>query len=317
MGTPPSRPSGPAQLRGRSWLAALKRTGLEFLEDDLLDWAAALTYYGTLAVFPALIAVVSLLGLIGSPDGTTDVIIEIVNRVAPASVVDALRGPVTSITSNGSAAGILFFVGLGAAILSASGYVGALAKACNVVYETREGRPIWKLKPLQLLTTLVMVVTFTLVVLALVFSGPIVGAVGDTLGIGAQTQALYNYGKWPVLLVLVTAMIAGLYYVSPNVRQRGVRWVLPGSLLAVTVWIAASAGFAAYVANFGSYDKTYGTLGGIITFLVWLWISNAAVLLGAELNAELERGRELEAGVPAEREIQLAARDTPDPPRTA
>ena len=208
-------------------------------------------------------------------------------------------------------------IGLGAAILSASGYVGALTKACNVVYETREGRPFWRLKPLQLLITLLMVVLFTIVVLALVLSGPIVEAIGDTLGIDEAAQTVYNYGKWPVLLVIVTGMIAGLYYASPNVRQRGFRWVLPGSLLAVTVWVAASAGFAVYVSNFGSYDKTYGTLGGIITFLVWLWLTNAAILLGAELNAELERGRELEVGVAAEHEIQLAPREVPDPPRSA
>ena len=316
MSSPTSGAAGPTHLRGRSWLAALKRTGLEFLEDSLLDWAAALTYYGTLAIFPALIAVVSLLGLLGNPDGTTDVITEIIDKVAPTSVVDALRGPIVSITSN-SSAGILLIIGLGAAILSASGYVGALTKACNVIYETREGRSFWRLKPLQLLITLLMVVLFTIVVLALVVSGPIVGAIGDTLGIDEAAQTVYNYGKWPVLLVIVTGMIAGLYYASPNVRQRGFRWVLPGSLLAVTVWVAASAGFAVYVSNFGSYDKTYGTLGGIITFLVWLWLTNAAILLGAELNAELERGRELEVGVAAEREIQLAPREVPDPPRSA
>ncbi len=260
---------------------------------------------------------VSLVGLLGNPEGTTEAITEIIGKVAPASVVDALGGPVTSITSNQGTAGILLIVGIGAALLSASGYVSALTKTLNVVYETREGRPFWKLKPLQILVTLVMVLMFTVVVIALVVSGPVVGAIGSTLGIDSAAQKLYSYGKWPVLFVIVTGMVAGLYYVSPNVRQRGLRWVLPGSLLAVTVWIAASAGFAVYVSNFGSYDKTYGTLGGIITFLVWLWLSNAAVLLGAELNAELERGRELEVGVAAEHEIQLPARDAPDPPRSA
>jgi membrane protein len=154
-------------------------------------------------------------------------------------------------------------------------------------------------------------VLFTLVVIALVITGPLVAAIGDVLGVGPTGQLLFSHVKWPVLLLVVIGMIAGLYYVSPNVRQRGFRWVLPGSLLAVIVWLAASAGFTVYVANFGSYDKTYGTLGGVITFLVWLWISNIALLLGAELNSELERGRELAAGVPAEGEIRLPAREEP------
>jgi membrane protein len=304
-------PRGPLHLQPRSWLGALKRTVREFLDDQLLDWAAALTYYGTLALFPGLIAAVSLIGLLGDPAGTEQVITDILGRVAPDSAVSAVKEPVESIVSQEGTAGVLLIVGIGAAILSASGYVSALGKACNVIYETREGRPFWKLKPLELLTTLAMVTLFTLVVITLVLTGPVVQAVGEAIGVGPAGQVIFSHVKWPILLLVVTGMIAGLYYVSPNVRQRGFRWVLPGSLLAVTLWLAASAGFALYVANFGSYDKTYGTLGGVITFLVWMWISNAAILLGAELNAELERGRELERGVQAEHELQLPPREAP------
>ena len=304
-------PAGPIQLRPASWRAALRRTVDEFLEDQLLDRAAALTYYGTLALFPGLIAMVSLLALLGDPAGTEEAITSILGKVAPQSAVAAIQEPVESIVSNQGTAGVLLVVGIAAAILSASGYVSALTKACNLVYETREGRPFWKLKPLELLITLTMVTLFAVVVIALVITGPLVAAIGDAIGVGQTGQAIFEYAKWPVLLVVVMGMIAGLYYVSPNVRQRGIRWVLPGSVLAVVVWLLASAGFATYVAHFGSYDKTYGTLGGIITFLVWLWISNAAVLLGAELNAELERGRELERGIPAEKAIQLPPREPP------
>jgi membrane protein len=287
------------------------------MDDQLLTWAAALTYYAMLAFFPAMIAVVSLIAVLGNPAGTNETITEILSKVVPDSAVQALQDPIASILANQGAAGVLLVVGIAASILSASGYVSALATACNVIYETREGRPFWKLKPAQLLTTLVMVLLFTLVVVALVITGPLVVAIGDAIGVGPAGQMVFTAAKWPLLLVVVTGMVAGLYYVSPNVRQRGFRWVLPGSLLAVVVWLAASAGFATYVANFGSYDRTYGALGGVITFLVWLWISNSAVLLGAELNAELERSRELERGVAAERELRLPPRDEPSPSDTA
>ena len=311
-------PDKPTELRGKSKFATLKRTVSEFQEDNLTDWAAALTYYGVLSIFPMLIALVSLVGLFGDPASTTMTLTDIVTQISPGAATEAFTGPIESITANRGAAGILFFVGLALALSSASAYVGAFIRASNAMYETREGRPFWKLRPLQMLITLTVVILLVIVSLALVLTGPIVEAVATPLGIGSTAVTIWSYAKWPVLLLIVITMFAVLYYAAPNVRHAGFRWVTPGSVLALVVWIVASAAFAFYVANFGSYDKTYGTLGGVVTFLVWLWITNIAVLLGAEFNAELERSRELEAGVPgAEREIQLTPRDEPNQPKTA
>jgi membrane protein len=309
------RPGGTDQ--GTSLFATLKRTVTEFSEDNLSDWAAALTYYGLLALFPALIALVGLIGLVGDPQSTTKSITQIVTKIGPSSAAQTFAGPIKSITSHKSTAGIMGIVGIVVALWSASSYVGAFIRASNVIYETPEGRPIWKLRPLQMLVTLVMLVLLVLVALALVLTGPIVTAVAGPLGVGGTAVTVWNIAKWPVLLVVVIVMFAVLFYAAPNVKLAGFRWVTPGALFALALWIVASAGFAFYVANFGSYDKTYGTLGGLVVFLVWMWITNSALLLGMELNAERERNRELKGGTPgAERELQLDARSAPKKQKT-
>jgi membrane protein len=295
----------------------LRRTATEFSEDNLSDWAAALTYYGLLALFPALIALVSIVGLVADPQTTSQKLTEIVTAIGPSSGAQTFSGPINSITSNQSAAGVLFVAGLVAALWSASGYVGAFMRASNVIYETPEGRPIWKLRPLQMLITLVVVLLVALLALALVLTGPIVDAVAGPLGISSTATTIWDIAKWPVMLAIVLTIIAVLYYSTPNVKLRGFKWVTPGSIFAVVVWLLASAAFAFYVANFGSYDKTYGTLGGVVVMLMWLWITNLALLFGHELNAERERGHELAEGVPrAEREIQLEPRSAPKSQRT-
>ncbi len=302
---------------GTGAFATLKRTLTEFSEDNMTDWAAALTYYGLLSLFPALIALVSILGIFGDPATTTKAITDIVTRLGPGSAAQTFAGPIKQITESKSAAGILFFVGLGTALWSASGYVGAFMRAANIIYETPEGRPFWKLRPLQILVTLVMIVLLALVALALVLTGPVVDAVAGPIGLGSTAVTVWNVAKWPVLLGVVIVMFAVLFYAAPNVRLPRFQWVSPGAIVALVVWIVASVLFAFYVANFGSYNKTYGTLGGFVVLLVWLWITNIALLLGMELNAERERSRELAAGVPrAEREIQLAPRAEPKDQRT-
>ena len=288
----------------------LKRTISEFREDNLTDWAAALTYYGVLALFPAIIALVSIVGLFGDPDGTTDALSEIVSDLGPSSAADTFRGPIEDITANRGTAGVLFFAGLAGALWGASGFVGAFTRASNVIYEVEEGRPFWKLRPLQIAVTLAMVLLAALASVALVLSGPLATSVGDAVGLSAAAVDIYQVAKWPVLALVLLTMTSLLYYAAPNVRVRGIRWVTPGSVLALAVWVVASALFAFYVGNFGSYDKTYGTLGGVVSFLVWLWITNIALLLGAQLNSELERSREIDAGIPGAAEsIQLAPRE--------
>jgi membrane protein len=308
----------PAGAYGKAGLfGVLRRTASEFSEDNLTDWAAALTYYGLLSMFPALIALVAIVGLFADPQTTAQKITEIVTAIGPSSGAQTFEGPIKSITSNQSAAGILFVVAMAAALWSASGYVGAFMRASNVIYETPEGRPIWKLRPLQMLLTLVIVLLVAILGLALVLTGPVVDAVAGPLGISSTATTIWDIVKWPVMLAIVLTIVAVLYYATPNVKLRGFRWVTPGSIVAVVAWLIASAGFAIYVANFGSYDKTYGTLGGIVVMLVWLWITNIALLFGHELNAERERSRELAEGVPrAEREIQLEPRSQPKEQRT-
>jgi membrane protein len=299
-------------LSKRTWLGTVKRTVSEFRKDNLTDWAAALTYYAVLSLFPALIALISILGLVVDPKTITRVITDVVSQLGPSSAVDTFKGPIEDISSNRSSALLGLIVGVAVALWTASGYVGAFMRASNAIYEREEGRPFYILRPLQILVTLVLVLMAALVVLALIATGPVAKAIGDAIGLGDTAVTVWNIAKWPVLLVVVMLMLAILYWPAPNAKQAGFRWVSPGAVLAVVVWIVASAAFAFYVANFGSYNKTYGALAGVIVFLVWMWITNLAVLLGAELNAETERGRELEAGVPgAEEDIQAPYRRAP------
>jgi membrane protein len=309
-----SAPESPAQLGKRPWLKTIRNTVTEFKQDELTDSAAALTYYGVLSLFPALIALVSIAGLVFDRRTITSFLTTVIGQLGPSSAVDTFKGPITQATSSQGAAGVLLVVGIAAALWSASGYVGAFMRASNHIYEVREGRPFYKARPLQILVTLIELVLLAMVVIALVLTGPLADAVGKGLGIGSAAVTIWQIAKWPVLLVAVMAMLAILYYSSPNARVRGFKWVSAGSVLAVVVWVIASAGFAFYVGNFGSYNKTYGSLGGVIVFLVWMWISNVAILLGAELNAETERTREMIEGTPgADEELKLDERDEPKP----
>lgn len=308
-------PQGVAPESG--WWATIKRTATEFQEDNLTDWAAALTYYALLSLFPALIAMVSLIGIFGDPRATTQSLTEIITEIGPESAAETFKGPIESITESSGTAGVAFVLGIAAALWSASGYTGAFMRASNVIYETPEGRPFWKLRPLQIAVTFAMIVMMALLAVSLVLTGPVVSAVAEPLGIGSTAVDVWNVAKWPVMALVFLLMLAILYYASPNVKLRGFKWVTPGSLVAIVVWILASALFGFYVSNFGSYDKTYGTLGGLIALLVWFWISNLAILFGHQLNAERERSLEIEEGRPrATEEIQLEPRAQPKQEKT-
>lgn len=295
----------------------LKRTLTEFQEDNLTDWAAALTYYGLLALFPALIAMVSLIGIFGDPQTTTAKLTEIITELGPESGAETFEGPIKSITENQSAAGFAFVFGLALALWSASGYVGAFTRASNIIYETPEGRPFWKLRPLQIAVTLAMIVMMALLAIGLVLTGPVVEAVAGPVGLSGTAVDVWNVAKWPVMAAIFILMVDVLYFTTPNVKIRGFRWVTPGALVAIVVWAIASALFAFYVSNFGSYDKTYGTLAGLVVLLLWFWITNLAILFGHQMNAERERSAEIEEGLPrAEKEIQLEPRDEPKDQKT-
>ena len=304
-----SAPSSPTDVQGRSWGAVLKRTVKEFRQDNLTDWAAALTYYGVLALFPALIALVSVVGLLGQ--STVDELVANIQAIpAAGQAKEIILDTIENLSQNKSASVIAFFTGLALALWSASGYIGAFMRASNAIYETDEGRPFYKLRPLQMGVTLLMVLLVALSAAAIVVTGPVTEKVGEAVGLGGTAQTIFDIAKWPVIVVIVSFMFSLLYFAAPNVKQPGFKWITPGGVTAVFIWLLASAAFALYVKFFPN-NKTYGSFGGVIVFLMWLWISNIAVLLGQEMNAELERQRELDAGLPAEKEIQLPPRAVP------
>jgi membrane protein len=302
-------PDGPTDLKGKSWGGVLKRTVTEFQDDNLTDWAAALTYYGVLSIFPALIVLVSALGLIGN--SATQPLIDNLGTVAPGPAKDIFTDAIENLQGSGGASGVVFVVGLVGAIWSASGYISAFMRASNAIYDIEEGRPIWKTLPVRVGLTLLLMVLTAISAVAVTLSGGLAEEVGNLVGLGDTAIQVWNIAKWPVLVLFVSFLFAVLYWAAPNVKQAGFKWISPGSLLAVLGWVVASVAFAFYVANFGSYNKTYGALASPVIFLVWLWISNIMILLGAEFNAELERGRRIEEGMrPKDKEPFAEPRDT-------
>ena len=303
------KPDDPTEVTKPSWKYIFRKTIREFSKDQCTDLAAALTYYMVLSLFPALLAMVSILGLVGQAESTTNTLLDYVRQVAPEDAVGLLEGPITQLTSS-QGAGLALFVGIAGALWSASGYVGAFGRAMNRIYEVEEGRPIWKLRPVLLLVTLVMILLAAALLLMLVVSGPIAEAVGDIIGLGSQAVMVWNIAKWPVMVIFAIVIIAILYYATPNVKQSKFRWMSMGGFIALVVLAIVTAGFGFYVANFGNYNATYGTIGGVIVLLLWLWLANLSLLFGAEFDAEVERGRELQAGIQAEESVQLPPRDT-------
>ncbi len=305
----PRKPESPPDLRRRVWKVSLKRALNEFSRDECMDIAAALTYFGVLATFPALLALVSLLGVFGQGESTVNTLLDLVRAMGQGDAADTLRGPITGMV-NSHAAGLTLLVGLVGAIWSASGYVGAFGRAMNRVYQIDEGRPFLRLRPLNLVLTIALIVMASLILLGLVVSGGVARAVGETLGLGDFSVSVWNIAKWPVMLVLLMVMVALLYWATPNVQQPRFRWLSVGAAVAIVVAVVGTIGLGIYVSGFGNYDKTYGSLAGVIVFLLWLWLINLSLLFGAEVDAELERGRQLQTGIVAEEAIQLPPRDT-------
>ncbi|WP_026549664.1 YihY/virulence factor BrkB family protein [Arthrobacter sp. Br18] len=305
----PRKPEAPKDMAKPAWGYVAKRSLGEFGKDQCTDLAAALTYYAVLSIFPGILALVSLLGLFGQAEATTSQIMGIVGQLAPGGATDTIEPIVQQLASN-QAAGLTFVIGLLGAIWSASGYVTAFSRAMNRIYEVDEGRPFFKLRPQMLLITVVVLVLIVIMALLLVLSGPVAEAVGNAIGLGPAAVTVWNIAKWPVMVAFAVAMIAVLYYGTPNVKQPKIRWMSMGALIALVVLALTTAGFSFYVARFGSYEATYGAIAGVIIFLLWLWLANLSLLFGAEFDAEMERGRQLQAGIEAEDTIQLPPRDT-------
>ncbi|MCT1723258.1 MULTISPECIES: YihY/virulence factor BrkB family protein [Kocuria] len=304
-----AKPDSPTELKGQSWGYVFKRAVSEFSKDGCTDLAATLTYFAVLSIFPALLALVSLLGVFGQGEATTNAILDFLNRYAPAALVDLLSGPISQLTTQ-SGAGFALVVGVVGALWTASGYTGAFARAMNRIYEISEGRPFWKLKPIMLLITLIIVLIVAAVMFMVLLSGDFAQTVGDLVGLGSTTVTVWNWAKLPVILFLLVLLIAILYYATPNVKQPKFKWLSPGAAIALVFMIIAGLGFAFYVANFSSYNATYGVIGSVIILLLGLWIMNNVLLFGAEVDAELERGRQLQGGIRAEHAVQLPPRDT-------
>lgn len=302
-------PSAPTEIEARSWRYIFKRTVTEFMRNQCLDGAAALTYYAVLALFPALVAIFSLLGIIGQNDRAADAIFGILSEVAPGDTANTLRGPLEQLAS-APGAGIALSAGIAVALWSASGYVGAFSRVMNRIYGVEEGRPFWKLRPMQLFVTIVVVIAVAISTLVLVLSGKMVAAVGDAINASAAVQTAWSVLKWPLLVFVVIGLVALLYYATPNARQPKFRWISLGALLAILVLALASAGFGLYITHFSNYDRTYGSLAGVVIFLLWLWIANLALLFGAQFDVELARGRQLQGGIRAEKDLRVAPRDT-------
>ena len=305
----PRKPQSPTELRKPSIRHTIKGALGEFNRDQVTDLAAALTYYAVLSIFPALLALTSLLGVLGDPEVTVKAMDELLRQAGQGDVADELAGPISSMTAS-PAAGFTLVIGVATALWAASNYVNAFGRAMNRIYQVDEGRPIWVLRPRNLLITLVLLVIAMLIILGVVLSGGVAKNIGEFVGLGEQTVQIWNIAKWPVILLLVVLAVAILYYATPNIQQPKFRWISVGAFIAIVVWLIASVGFGFYVTNFGNYERTYGSLAGVIIFLLWLWLTNTVILFGAEVDAEMERARQLQAGIEAEETLQLPPRDT-------
>jgi membrane protein len=297
-----------SDLPTRAWSQLMRRAVREFQQDDLTDSAAALTYYAALAIFPALLVLVSMIGFAG--EETTARLVDNLGDIVPGSALDILKTAIMQLQSDQNTAGVAAVLGLLGAVWSASGFVGAFMRVSNVVFDVPEGRPYWTVVPIRLGITIVLLVLMSACALIVILSGGVAQRVGDWLGIGSAALTVWSIAKWPVLVVLLMVQVAILFWAAPNVRHPGFRWATVGGVVGVLLWLVASAGFGLYVANFGSYNKTYGTLAGVIVFLVWIWVSNLAILFGAEVDAELARARAEAEGLPSGREPYLELRDT-------
>ncbi|WP_328425851.1 YihY/virulence factor BrkB family protein [Micromonospora sp. NBC_00389] len=312
QGTP--LPRRMRQLNWRTWSGVLVRSVRNFVTDNCSDWAAALTYYGVLALFPSTIMVVALVGLVSNGEQTVDTVVELATQMGAGSVVadDSMVEVIRAVVVQESSAKALLSFGLLGALWSASGFIGAFTRASNAVYGVQEGRPVWKLRPLQIGLAAVSLVLLAVVALGLIVSGPVTDAVGDLINAGGLARTVWSVAKWPVLALIMMVLLSLLFWIAPNVQQPRFRWLTPGGAVALVAWAVASFGFGLYVANFGSYDATYGSLGAIIAFLVWLYLSNSALMLGVQINAEVQRGRQLQAGDPDPEEPVLPPRQPAD-----
>lgn len=296
--TPRPLPFRLRQLRWRTWRRILWRSAAGYVTDDCTDFAAAMTYCAVTALIPSLVVVVALVNLVTDGSAAVKAILGILRDVGAGPIVgnSSLVSVLDSLLVQKDSAKVLFSLGLLVAVWSASGYVSAFTRASNRIYGVREGRTWWKLQLLEILLAAVAMVLMAVAATALVISGPLVNAVGTALHVGPTARLAYSIGRWPVLVAIGIILLSMLFWIAPNVRQPRFRWLTVGGAVALVVGTVVSFGFGLYVANFGSYSRTYGSLGAIVAFLVWLYLSNSAILLGVQVNAQVQRARLTQAG---------------------
>lgn len=283
----------------------LKRTLVAFYDDQMTHHAAALTYYALMSLLPTMLLCVSLLGLLGQYPATYDAILDYLRDLVPQSTLGAvdaaLRG---ALRSEGTAAGALA-VSVLVALYGTTGLLEAARRALNVVFDARQGRSFLRRKATDVASTVVLV-GLILVTLVFVFvGGGLARDIFDALGLGSTAVSAWRAARWPAAYLVATLVFAFLYYVTPDVKQRAFHWITPGAVVGVALWLLASIGFSLYLSHFTSFNATYGSLGAALVLVVWLWLTNVALLFGAELNAEIEREKELSEGVPASETLAL------------
>ncbi|WP_431797300.1 YihY/virulence factor BrkB family protein [Microbacterium kunmingense] len=304
-----AKPSWPTDLRPETWRYLLRRTFVEFIRDDGVDAAGSLTFFGVLAIFPAGLAIMAVIGIVGDSDDVRERLLSLLGQVAPGPVIDTADAVLANVTGS-SGADVTLILSVAVALWSSSIYVTAFGRCVNRIYGVAEGRPYWKRKLLQLGLTVVLLTAVIVMIAIVMLSGPTLRFIGDLLGIREAALDVWDIVRWPVFAVALVAVIVILFRGTGNVRPPRFRWLALGALFAMLLMGAASIGFGFYAANFARYNETFGTFAGVTVFLIWLFLVNAALLLGVELNAEVERGRELQAGIPAEGGIQVPVRDT-------
>lgn len=303
-----SKPDSPAEVEKRSWKFVVRRTLRAFGTDGCPDLAAGLTFYAILALVPAVMVSFSLISLLGRGEETARVVLDVVRALVPNAPAAPVRDVIAQI-AEARLSGVVLVFGIGLALWAVARYVAALGRGMNRIYRVEEGRPAWKLKLGQLLVALVVIVCIAAVATLITVSGDVAEALGNAFGLGDMTLLVWRIARWPLLAAVVIFVLAFLYYFAPNVKLARFRWMSLGAAVALTVLLLASLAFGLYVSNFADYDRLYGAFGGIIVFALWLWIANIAILVGAEFDVELERVRELQAGIPAETQVQVPLRD--------
>jgi membrane protein len=298
----------PVELTRDDWRVILKRTWHEFRINQVYDLAGTLTYYTVLALFPALLATLATVGIFGSAEAGAQNVLQVIEGLGGATAADVLREPLEQLV-NASHAGLAFGTGLVGVLWATSGYLGTFGRGMNRIYDVEEGRPFWEMRPTMIGVSAVLVVLGALGALGLILTGPVAESTARVLGFDEGVVFWWDLLKLPALAGIALVVMALLYWAGPNVKRRHLRWFSVGAIGALLAWIIATALFGAYVFGFGIYGRTYGFVGGVIAFLLWVWLSNLSLLFGAVLDTEVERARQLRAGISAEERVQLPLRD--------